>query len=221
MGINWNLYFARYQKERGGAYFGSEREWYDCQLVLTEGERAPILVYVDSDPNGKYSTNNIFARTCVQLNGEYSLKIGDTNAVVSGVKGLVGMIGGGNDYGYPEVTRNRAITTNNKPFTKQVLGDLDFRNALLQRKRDYLKIQPTPQGDGWHMVEVGDINFEGAINGSPWLGDVIMRAQDTLYMEPEDRAVIERAAQDYFNTQLDEFLNLLRAAARAVTTWRM
>lgn len=219
MAINWNKLFARYQKTRGGAYFGSNRDWYDCQLVLTEGEKAPILVYVDTDPAGKYSQNNIFARTCVQLNGEYTLKIGDVSAVMGGVKGLVSMVGGGNDYGFPEVTKNRAISTNNQPFTKQVLGDLDFRNALLKRKRDYVKIEPTPQGDGWHMVEVGDINFEGGLAESKWINRAV--ATDTLYMEDEDKAAIEQAAQAHFNAQMDEFLSLLRAAARAVTTWRM
>ena len=221
MGVNWNLLFARYQKERGGAYFGSNRSWYDCQLVLTEGERAPILVFVDTDPAGKYSQNNIFARTCVQLNGEYDLKIGDVNAVVGGVKGLAGMLGGGEDYGYPDITRSRSIATNNKPFTKRVLGDLELRDSLKKRPRDYLRIQPTPQGDGWHMVEIGDINFEGTVTSSPWLGKPIVAAGDTLYMTPEDKAVIQRAAQDYFNAQMDEFLDFLRAAARAVTAWRM
>lgn len=220
--MNWSLYLARYQKERGGAYFGSDRAQYDCQLVLTEGECAPILVSVDRDPAGKYTACNIFARTCVQLNGEYTLKIGDASAVMGGVKGLVGMVGGRNDYGSPEVTRNRAIATNNKPFTKQVLGDLELRNVLLKRKRDYVAVRPTPQGDGWHMVEVGDINFEGTMLGtSPWVNDVMVRAEDLLYMEPEDKALIEQAAQAHFNTQMDEFLELLRAAARAVTTWRM
>ena len=220
MGNNWNKLFAGYQKNRGGAFFGSSKSWYDCQLVLTEGEKAPILVYVDTDPSGRSYNTNIYARTCVQLNGEYTLKIGDQSAVVGGVKGLAGMLGGGNDYGYPEVTKNRAISTNNKPFTKKVLGDLDFRNALLLRRRDYVKIEPTPQGDGWHMVEVGDVNFEGLMrDSSSWVNDAV--AADTLYMAPEDKAAVEQAAQAHFDKQMDEFLSLLRAAARAVTVWRM
>lgn len=219
MAINWNRLFARYQMTHGGMFFGSNKDWYDCQLVLTDGEKAPILVYVDTDPAGKYSQNNIFARTCVQLNGEYSLKIGDQSAIVGGVKGLMSAVTGGTDYGYPEVTRNRSISTNNKAFTKQVLGDLDFRNALLKRSQDYVKIEPTPQEDGWHMVEVGDINFEGGFAESKWINKAV--ATDTLYMSPEDKAAIEKAAQAYFDAQMDEFLSLLRAAARAVTVWRM
>ena len=220
MGINWNLYFARYQASRGGAYFGFRKDENNCQLVLTENEKAPILVYVDTVPVGKYHNLNIYARTCVQLNGEYTLRMGDQNAVVGGVKGLMNAVTGGTDYSYPEVTRNRPISTNNKAFTKQVLGDLDFRNALLKRKGDYVSVFPTPQGDGWHMVEVGDVNFEGGLTGnSNWISDTM--AKETLYMDPEDKAKVEKAAQAHFDAQMDEFLALLRAAARAVTVWRM
>ena len=220
-GINWNGYFARYQKARGGFYFGSNRLNFDCQLVLTEGEKAPILTWVDLDPAGKYSTKDIFARTSVQLNGEYNLFLGEESTLVGGVKGLAGMLGGGGDYGFPEVTRKRSITTNNKDFTKQVLGDLDFRNALLARKRDYVLIQPTPQGDGWHTVEVGDRSFEGGLGGSPWTEMPVVTYNQAAAMTPEEIAVVERAAQEYFNKEMDEFLDLLRAAARAVTVWRM
>jgi hypothetical protein len=132
----------------------------------------------------------------------------------------MGAVAGTTDYGYPEVTGNRSISTNNKPFTKQVLGDLDFRNSLLKRKKDSVSVLPTPQGDGWHMVEVWDNNFDGGLSGdSLWVSDAI--AADTLFMDPEDKAKIEAAAQAYFDTQMDEFLTLLRAAARAVTAWRM
>ena len=146
--MNWNRHLAGYAKARGGTYFGFDREECDCHLLLTDGERTPILVLIDADPAGKYSTRNIFARTCVQLDGIYELCIGDVSAAVGGVKSVLGMVGGGTDYGFPEVTRNRVITTNNTPFTKQVLGDLELRNALLKRKRDHVKIYPTPQGGG-------------------------------------------------------------------------
>jgi len=220
MGNNWNKLFAGYQKTRGGTFFGSRKDWYNCQLVLTEGEKTPILVYVDTVPAGRSYNNNIYARTCVQLNGEYTLKIGDRSAIVGGVKSLAGMLGGGNDFGFPEVTKDRTIATNNKPFTRQVLGDLDFRNALLLRKRDYVKIEPTPQGEGWHMVEIGDVNFEGLMrDSSSWVNDAV--AADTALMLEEDKAAVEQAAQAHFDKQMDEFLSLLRAAARAVTAWRM
>lgn len=221
MSYNWNRLFAGYQKTRGGAYMGFQRDTNDCQLVLSEGEKSPVLICIDTERAGKYGTmNNIYARTCVQLNGVYHLKMGGQNAVVGGVKGLMSAVTGGTDYGYPDVTRNRTISTNDKDFTKRVLGDLDFRNALLRRKEDAVTILPTPQGDGWHMVEVRDNNFDGGMaGGSLWVSDAV--AADTQFMEPEEKARIEQAAQTYFDTQMDEFLTLLRTAARAVTAWRM
>lgn len=220
MSVNWNQYFARYQLSRGGAYFGTVRERVDCQLVLTEGERAPILVFVDTIPAGRSYNTGIFARTCVQLDREYRLKIGPANAVVGGFKGLVKMVGGGDCYGCPEITGNRSLSTNDDPFTAKVLGDPALRELLAGRKRDHLKVRPTPQGEGWHMIEVGDINFEGLMAGSsPWVNELM--ETDTVYMQSEDKQRVEEAAQDYFNTQMDEFLTFLRTAARAVTAWRM
>ena len=140
--------------------------------------------------------------------------------MVGGVKGLAGKLGGGNDYGCPDVTRSRSVTTNNKPFTKQVLGDLDFRNALMAQKKVYVEIRPTPQGEGWHMVEIGRVNFDGIMtDGEEWVSAIM--ARDTGCMTPEEKTVIEQAAQADFDRKMDEFLTLLRAAACAVTTWRM
>lgn len=220
MSYNWNRLFAGYQKSHGGTFFGHIGETNNCQLMLTENEKSPILVYVDTVPAGRYHNVNIYARTNVQLNGTYRLKLGDHSAVVGGVKGLMGAVAGTGDYGYPEVTKNRPISTNNKEFTRRALGDLEFRNALLDRKRDYVKIEPSAQGDGWHLVEVGDVNFDGSVMGSSlWVNNAV--AADTMYMEPEEKAVVEKAAQAHFDAQMDGFLNLLRSAARAVSVWRM
>ncbi len=218
--IDWNRLLARYQAAHGGAYFGSTFEYNDCQLILTEGEKHPILVSVDLVPTGKYSQNDISARTCVQLDGEYELKIGETSALVGGVKGLAGMLTGGGEYGYPEVLGKRSVSTNNKAFTKQMLGDLELRNAL-KHTRCYLTIRPTPQGEGWHMVEVGDRNFEGGDlkGGSPWITKSM--TVDTVFMDPEEKVRVEQAAQAHFDKELEAFLTLLRSAVRAVTTWRM
>ena len=58
MSYNWNKLFAGYQKTRGGMFFGFQKDWCDCQLVLTDGEKAPILVYIDTVRAGKYGTMN-------------------------------------------------------------------------------------------------------------------------------------------------------------------
>ena len=219
---NWNKYLANYQLRHGGHFFGAREDECDSHLVLTEGEPSPILVWVDTDPAGRYSERNLKARTMVRLNKEYNLHIWARSLVGTGVKGVLNLVKGEGDYGYPEATRGRAITTSNEAFTKLVLGDLELRNALIAREKEYLKVRSAPQGDGWHVVEVGYDSFEGTMTGSsPWMDRLITNAQELGYMEPQDRAVIEQAAQDYFDGQMDEFLIFLRAARRAVTTWRL
>ena len=50
MSVNWNRYLARYQQARGGIYFGGEDTYYNSQLVLTEGEKSPLLVWFGLTP---------------------------------------------------------------------------------------------------------------------------------------------------------------------------
>ena len=218
MSINWNRYLARYQQARGGIYFGGEDTYYDSQLVLTEGERSPLLVWFDSAPSGRCTSYNLRARTMVELNGTYHLHIRESSLVGKGVVGVMGMMGK-LEYGCPEATAGRIITTDNKEFTKKVLGDLDLRSSLQRRKKDYLKITPGPQQDGWHLVEVGAINFEGMMGGSDWINDAMVR--DISLCRAEEVEGILKAGSAHFNAQMDGFLDFLRAARQAVTAWRM
>ena len=144
MAIDWNLYLARYQATRGGFFFGAEEDSCDSELVLPQEEGAPIIVSLDEDPAGRYSYRSLRARTMVQLNDTYQLVIHNRSLTGGGAKGLLNLVGRETDFGYPEATRGRLITTNNKLFTKLVLGDLDLRNALIAREREYLKVRPAP-----------------------------------------------------------------------------
>lgn len=219
MSINWNRYLASYQTLRGGHFFGAAEEDCDSHLVLMEGEPSPILVWVDEDPAGRSHPRNLKARTMVQLNGDYTLSIWARSLVGAGVKSVIGLVKGG-DYGYPEATRGRVITTDNKAFTKLVLGDLDLRSALMAREKEYLKVRPAPQGDGWHVVEVGCNNFEGLTrDSSPWLTDVMY--QDISFLTEAEKETMLRAGSLHFAAQMDEFLAFLRAARGAVTAWRL
>lgn len=223
MPLDWNLYLARYQQARGGYFFGASEDYYDGQLVLTEGEKTPLIVWLENAPSGRSSVNNLKARTMVQLNGDYTLHIRAQSLVGKGVKGFMNLVGEADqrmDYGFPEATRGRIITTNNKPFTKLVLGDLALRNALTARKREYLKVLPAPRKDGWHVVETGAIGFEGTLAGnSPWSTDLM--CQDTTFLEEAEREPLLQAGSEHFNAQMDEFLGFLRAARDAVTAWRL
>ena len=221
MSINWNMLLARYQRARGGYFLGSKYLECDSQLVIPQEDGHPLLIWFDEDPAGRYASRTLRGRTAVRLNSLYELRISTRNMVSGGISGVMGALGK-QDFGYPEATRGRTVTTNNKDFTKLVLGDLDLRNALIQREKEHLTVEPSPQGDGWHMVEVSADSFEGlTLNSSRWITETIQQANDISFMSPEDQEVLRAAADRDFLPRMDGFIDFLRAAQRAVTTWRM
>ena len=215
--VNWNLYLSRYQQTHGGSFFGSGEWDCNCQLILPQEDKQPLLVLFSADPCGRSTVNKLRARTMVRLNRPYKLRIGPRSLVGSGVSGMAGLVGKAMDFGFSETT-GRVITTDNKPFTKLVLGDLALRNALKARKADQLEIRPGPQQDGWHMVEVSPNTLEGLMrDSSPWVNDAM--EQDVSFMTEEDKAAMLRLGSAHFDGQMDAFLDFLRAARDAVTMW--
>lgn len=218
--IDWCLYLARYHRTRGGYFFCGDDLESDAQLILLQEEKPPILVCLRDVPAGRGSYVALTARTMVRLEGSYTLKIGPRSLVGAGVSGVAGLLGKGMDFGYPEATRDRAITTNRRAFTKLVLGDLALRNGLTEREKDYLRVYPTPLEDGWHTVEAGPTGLDGGLRGnSPWVSRGMN--DDYSYMSPEDREAVRQAGSQAFDGQLDGLLDLLRAARGAVTAWPM
>ena len=210
---DWNLYLSRYQQTHGGFFFGGGDEQCDSQLVLSEGEASPLLVCMSNDPAGRSTVEALRARTMVTLNHPYTLHIRARGLIGSGVSGVASLVGKAMDFGFSE-TKGRVITTDNKPFTKLVLGDLALRNALKERKGELLEVRPGPQEDGWHMVEVFPNTLEGLVkDSSPWVNDAM--EQSTDFMTPEDREAILRAGSAHFDAQMDALLT----ARDAVTMW--
>ncbi len=214
---DWNLYLARYQQTHGGSFFGSGEWDCNCQLLLPQEGKSPLLVLFSTDPCGRSSVKNLRARTMVRLGKPYNLHIGPRSLVGGGLSGVASLVGKAMDFGFSE-TKGRVITTDNKPFTKLVLGDLALRNALKERKGELLEVRPGPQEDGWHMVEVFPNTLEGLVkDSSPWVNDAM--EQSTDFMTPEDREAILRAGSAHFDAQMDALLNFLRTARDAVTMW--
>lgn len=214
---DWNLYLSRYQQTHGGFFFGGGDAECDSQLVLSEGEASPLLVCMSTDPAGRSTVGTLRARTMVTLDHPYTLHIHARGLIGSGVSGVASLVGKGMDFGFSE-TKGRVITTDNKAFTKLTLGDLALRNAITTRKKDALWVRPGPQGNGQHIVEVFATNFGGILNDeSPWYNDAMLN--DLMYVSDEDKETILQAGSQYFDAQMDAFLNFLRAARDAVTRW--
>ena len=133
--INWNQFLARYQQDRGGYLFGGSEPQGNSQLVLPQGDSFPLLVSFFLAYDGRTSSRSLQVRTMVQLEHPFELHIHRRSTAGGGIGKLAGLVGAGMDFGFPEATRDRIITTNRRAFTKLVLSDLALRNILLKGQR--------------------------------------------------------------------------------------
>ena len=222
--IDWNLFLAGYQKRRGGSFFSCGRERLnqcDSQLVLPDGEEPPLLILLQRCAEGRSSWNSLIARTTIPLDGSYSLHIRRKDLTGAGFQTLMSLAGERRDYGDPAALKGRVVTTENRDFTKLVLGDLELRNALIARPGDSLRVSPGPLNDGNHTVEVCCENFDGTLTQrSPWLTDHMAALTDDCFLKDiREETALQKAAQKDFDQQMDGFLAFLRAARDAVKRW--
>lgn len=215
--VNWNQYLAWYQQARGGYFFGGEDWGCDAQLVLPQEGKHPLLVHVFDANAGRAEVSALRGRTMVKLERDFRLHIRAKGLVGGGVSGVAGLLGRDMDFGYPEALGGRMVTTGDRAFTKLVLGSLELRNCLAERKKEYLRVYPSLLGEGWHTVEAGPANLEGNVKGgSPWVSEAMQECGTGFDAEEKSRT-----AYPHFEAQMDGFLALLRAAADALTRWPM
>lgn len=215
MSTNWNLYLSRYQQARGGHFFGALEDDYDCHLILTEGESSPILVWIDTDPGDGCYEHNILARTMIKLDQTRELNISPRSLVGGGLMSVAGLVKGGLDFDQTEATRGRIITGSDKSFSRQVLAEPGVQQGLSTWKKVCLQIRPAPRREeGWHVVQLTDVNFEGSpVNGSHWVCDAM--EQDLSRLSPAEQERLLQAGSEHFNARMDTFLDVLRAACQA------
>ncbi len=215
--MSWNKYLYYYHKEYGGQFMAGEDG--DGLLVLSYKDR-PLVVDLFR-ANGRYGPYfYVQARIPVTLAKPYKLTVGAEKALSGGVNTVLRAVPGLSDhdilpadFGFPEVTKKRLIRSDNRPFTKLVLGSLDFRNALLASPRDRVEVRPGPGDEGLHLITVTSDDATGGA-GCDWdLGDAM-----TFYSDEAEKA---RRAADEFFPRMDRFLELSRTAYSAVTQWPM
>lgn len=218
MPINWNQFLARYQQDRGGYLFCGSEPQGNSQLVLPQGDSFPLLVSFFLEYDGRTSSRSLQVRTMVQLEHPFELHIHRRSTAGGGIGKLAGLVGAGMDFGFPEATRGRIITTNHRAFTKLVLSDLALRNILLGEEEADLLVQPGPQPGGWHLVQVTPTAFGGTFTtDGPWVSEA-MRA-DPLFPSEQERETLLQAGSAHFNAMLDALLEQLRVLRDAVTRW--
>lgn len=219
--MSWNKYLYEYHKKHGGQFVAGD--WDDGLLSLTFKDQ-PLVVDLSNVNTGRSGTASYArARIPVTLGKPYELTVGAEKKLSGGVntvlKATSGIAGYSADYGCPEVTKKRLIRTDNHPFTKLVLGSLDFRNALLACPEDKVEVRPGP-GDGLHLITVTTASPVNGLNDGSWYlgssGDYIQ-----IYGSEEEKAGEANRAETDFFPRMDRFLDLARAAYNAVTQWPM
>lgn len=220
--MSWNECLYRYHKKYGGRLLAGEED--DGLLMLTFRER-PLVVDIATAGGGQGGTFHYArARIPLTLAKPCKLTIGPERRVSGGVNAVLktvpGVAGYSADFGYPEVTKNRLIRTENVPFTKLVLGSLEFRNALLACPSEKVEIRPGPGEEGLHLITVTTAHAIYSGDGGGWyLGT---RGEYTaIYGSEEEQAREARRVEEEFFPRMDRFLDLARAAYDAVTQWPM
>lgn len=210
MQLTWSYLLAQYGQKHNGLFFGGDGDKFDGQLVLSRGEKSPLLVMLRQVQSGRYAASHLTARTCVRLSGEYKLDIRPKGLTGSGYQAIMGLAGQSRDYGCPEATQGRIVAANDRSFTRQVLSSLELRRALARQTGEQLRVCPDARGDGWHLVEVDRNNFDTGLKEGPWPRDALLN--DSPYRTDADREALFRAAQAQFDGAMDGFLGLLTAA---------
>lgn len=214
----WNECLYQYHKKYGGQLLAGKEE--DGLLVLSRNDR-PLIVDLFRE-SGRYSPFfHVQARISVTLAKPYELTIGAEKALSGGVnavlKAVPGLPGGSflpADFGYPEITKKRLIRTDNRPFTKLVLGSLELRGALAACPQDKVEVRPGPGEEGLHLITV---TTAAELERSDWYTGEYLYSFSTQ----EEKAEAARRVEEEFFPRMDRFLDLARAACGAVTQWPM
>ena len=239
--MSWNEILYVYQKEKGGVFMGSRAADWDGELILSCRDEPLVVRTIYETPGGSASTTirnrwiSIRARIMICLERDYELRIRPQSAMSTGLNTVLGVLDRGleklpsgpdlhEDYGCPEVTQGRTITTTDRSFTKLVLRDLELRNALLTSPKDGLLILPGPGREGLHLVE--SYSYPQS-TGADWYSELRDLKPDWTDSEEERvekrerRENLDELARNTLCPRLDKLIGLTKAARGAALTWRM
>lgn len=224
--VSWNQCLYQYHKKHGGQYLGGREDdgllvltWKDLPLavdLLRLSGRSGTVSYVQ----GRIPVT--LAKPCTLTIGAEKMLSGGVNTVLKAVPGLPDHAALPADFGFSEVTKKRLIRSNNHSFTKLVLGNLEFRNALAACPEEKLELRPGPGEEGLHLITVTTASAIGGGVFDGGAGWYLADDYDTFNADSEmEAARAAREIEKEFFPRMDRLLDLCRAAWNAVTQWPM
>jgi len=210
----WNRDLYVYHLLRGGEYSGSWNADWTARLRL-DWEGVPIHIRGDLERTGKY-TDQLRVRILVPLELEryYKLTMSTQSPVNRGLNLLQK-----EDFGCPELSRERRIRTNEEAFTTRALQDEAWKKSLVGCPDCALEVRPVLPGQGGAHILALSVTREALIGygalpcdfqDDPEKLQKMFRDADTK--ELEDSLAVRN---------LDALVELAKRTVRALRTWRM
>ena len=213
--MHWNEALYLYHLNRGGTCLGPwDGKWYSQLLLEHKGQ--PLVIRGEAIPSGNSYT--LLARSLLSLELEqpYQLTVSKRSLLNRGVN----LVMAREDFGYPEISQTRRIRTDHIPFTRQVLRDLELRQALEQCPALALSVSSATPGLGRaHILEVhGNMSNLGDNVGNQYSDD---SAFPSGLSRDEVQQYIDTGRYDIreFQASLDGMIALAVAARDALTRW--
>lgn len=219
--MNWSQCLYWYWKERGGTYFGQEREGDEAVLLL-EDVGGPLLISTKVTSSGRYGTQrDVSVGIRVELERPYTLRIRPRSMVREGVNTLLEGLDRGvqmlgkkgklyRDFGAPEIADDRGIKTNEPEFTRWVLQSRELHSCLGEWPDHGVQIGPMGPDGRNHLVEARTALESGGEDLFDQFGQPL-----------EEEGMRANYQATGFSKELDALVALARAARGAVTAWPM
>ena len=210
--INWNRDLYVYHHLRGGRYLGSWNADWPAQLEL-EREGCAMVLRAEAIYHRYGARIRVRLLSEVELGGLYTLTISEHSALNRGLTLLQK-----EDYGCPELSRDRRFQTNNPEFTTRALRDSRWRQSLLACPRAALEVRPTAGGQsGAHTISL-----------SAWMDDLVGVGEPEYYYEATAGDLLRQLDQGTMPFRrsdladnLDRITDLGAHTVGALRAWRM
>lgn len=210
----WNRDLYIYHLLRGGDYSGAWNSEWTAQLRLDRGG-VPICIRGDLERAGRYN-DRLMVRVVARLELEqhYRLTISSQSKVNVGLNLLQK-----EDFGCPELSRERRIRTTQEQFTAQALRDGAWRESLNRCPECSLEVRSVLPGQGGVHVAALSVD-EAKLVGYGALPCCFSDDPDKL-LDMVRTGNTKELEGSLSVRKLDQVVELMERTVRALRVWRM